>query len=63
MILHRKDAEKISEILSKFPNVQGFELEQTNHSGIGSITTMSFAQEINGVKGCFEVEVSGVSDW
>jgi hypothetical protein len=63
MILLRKDIEKILGILDKFPEVQGFELNQERSSGIGSITTMSFAHEHNGVKGCLEVEISGVEDW
>ena len=63
MFIHRKDIEKIKEVLDKFPNLEVFELEQTGHSGIGSITTMTFAHEVNGTKGNFEVEISGVEDW
>lgn len=63
MILHRKDIEKIMGVLEKFPNVEAFELEQSGHTGIGSITTMTFAQEINGLRGSFDIEISGVEDW
>ncbi len=63
MILIRKDIEKILDILDKFPEVNGFELLQEGSSGIGKITTMSFALEQNGVSGNFEVEISGVSEW
>jgi hypothetical protein len=63
MILIRKDIEKILDILDKFPEVNGFELHQEGSSGIGKITTMSFAHEHNGVKGCLEVEISGVESW
>jgi len=63
MILIRKDVEKILEILDKFPEVKGFELHQEGSSGIGKITTISFAHEHNGVTGCLEVEISGVTDW
>ena len=63
MFLHRKDIEKIKEILDKFQDVDTFELEQSGHSGIGSVTTMTFAQNINGLSGSFDVEISGVEDW
>ena len=63
MILIRKDIEKILDILDKFPEVNGFELHQEGSSGIGKITTMSFVHEHNGVKGCLEVEISGVESW
>lgn len=63
MILHRKDIEKIMSILEKFQDVEVFELEQSGHSGIGSITTMTFAQEVNGMRGSFDIEISGVEDW
>ena len=63
MYLQRKDIDKITEILKQFPNVQVFDVQSENHSGIGSTTTMRFECEVNGVKGEFEVEISGVEDW
>ena len=63
VVLHRNDIERISDILSKFPDVQAFELTQESSSGIGSVTSITFAQYINGHKGSFEVEVSGVEHW
>jgi hypothetical protein len=63
MILHRKDIEKIVEVLEKFPDVLVFELDQDGRSGIGAITTMTFSQEVNGMRGSFDVEISGVEDW
>ena len=63
MFLHRKDIEKIKEVLEKFPDLEVFELEQSSHSGIGSITTMTFAREVNGMRGSFDIEISGVEDW
>lgn len=63
VILHRNDIERISEILAKFPDVEAFELTQESSSGIGSVTYVTFAQDINGCKGSFEVEVSGVEHW
>ena len=63
VVLHRSDIEKISNILAKFPDVEAFELTQETSSGIGSVTYVTFAQNINGHKGSFEVEVSGVENW
>jgi hypothetical protein len=63
MILNRKDIEKIKSILDQFPDLDIFEIEQNSSSGIGSVTTMTFARELNGHRGSFAIEVSGVEDW
>ena len=63
VVLHRSDIERISDILTKFPDVEAFELTQETSSGIGSVTYVTFAQNINGHNGSFEVEVSGVENW
>lgn len=63
MILHRKDIEKIKEILNKFSDVEFFELEQEGGNGIGTYTHMTFTQEVNGQKGSFNIEIAGVEDW
>ena len=63
MFLNRKDIDKIKEVLDQFPTVDVFELDQDNSSGIGSVTVMTFSQEINGIRGSFDIEVSGVEDW
>ena len=63
VVLHRSDIERISDILAKFPDVEAFELTQETSSGIGSVTYVTFAQNINGHKGSFEVEVSGIENW
>lgn len=63
VVLRRSDIEKISDILAKFPDVEAFELTQETSSGIGSVTYVTFAQNINGHKGSFEVEVSGIENW
>ena len=63
MFLNRKDIDKIKEVLDQFPTVDVFELDQDSSSGIGSVTVMSFAHEVNGVIGNFTIEVSGVEEW
>lgn len=63
MYLHRKDIDKILDVLKKFPDVETFEIEQSNHSGIGSITTMTFSQTVNETDCELTVEISGVEDW
>lgn len=63
MYLHRKDIDTILDVLAKFPKVETFELKQDSSSGIGSITTLSFDTEVNGVNGNFVVEIDGVEDW
>lgn len=63
MLLNRKDIEKIQSILDQFPDVELFELERDSSSGIGSVVSMSFSHDVNGVKGSFEIEISGVEDW
>jgi len=63
MILHKKDIEKIQEILVKFPDVETFEIDSDSSSGIGAIVTMSFDYAVNDVRGSFKVEISGVENW
>lgn len=63
MILHRKDIEKIKEILDKFSTVEVFEIQQESGNGIGTCTCMTFAQEVNGERGSFNIEIAGVEDW
>ena len=63
MFLHKDDIIRIQEILKKFPDVNVFELESDNSSGIGSHTTMKFYHEVNGIEGEFTVTVSNVENW
>jgi hypothetical protein len=63
MYLNRKDIEKINSVLDQFPDLEGFELNEENSSGIGSIVTMTFSREINGIMGAFTVEIAGVEQW
>ena len=63
MILHKKDIEKIQEVLAKFPEVETFEIDSDHSSGIGAYVTMTFNHEVNGMRGSFNIEISGVEDW
>ena len=63
MYLNRKDLEQLQEVLTKFPDVEHFQLVQDSGSGIGSVTTIVFTQEVNGYTGQFKIEISGVEDW
>jgi hypothetical protein len=63
VFLNKNDITKIQEVLSKFPEVEYFEINQETGSGIGSVTTMTFTYEVNGYVGQFEIELSGVEDW
>jgi hypothetical protein len=63
MFLNRKDIEKIKSVLDQFPDLDVFEIEQNSSSGIGSVTTITFARDINGIRGSFTIEISGVEDW
>ena len=63
IFLTRKDIEKIKDVLDQFPDLDIFELEQDSSSGIGSVTSMTFAREINGLRGSFQIEVSGIENW
>lgn len=63
MFLSRKDIEKIQSVLEKFPDTETFELDADSSSGIGTIITMTFVQEVNGMRGSFNVEISGVEAW
>ena len=63
MYLNRKDIEKINSVLDQFPDLDRFELNEENCRGIGSIVTMTFSQEVNGIIGAFTVEIAGVEQW
>ena len=63
MFLNRKDIEKIASVLEQFKDVENFELVSDTSSGIGTYLTMTFDQEVNGMRGSFTVEISGVEDW
>lgn len=63
MNITKKDVERILEIMTQFPEVDQFELDQYNDSGIGSLTTLIVHTTINGIKGKFTIEISNLEDW
>jgi hypothetical protein len=63
MYLHKEELKKMLEILEQFPEAEIVDVEVDSSSGIGSVTTMKFNTEVNGVNGTFEVEISGVENW
>ena len=63
MYLNRKDIEKINSILNQFPDLERFELNEDHNSGIGSIVSMTFSRDVNGIIGAFTVEIAGVEQW
>lgn len=63
VIMNKEEIQKISDILSKFPDVSTFQLHQDNGSGIGSVTELVFNHTVNGYTGEFCIEISGVENW
>ena len=49
--------------MENFPEVDKFELDQDNSSGIGSLTTLIVHTTINSIKGKFTIEISNLEDW
>lgn len=63
MYITRKDVEKILEVMEKFPIEESYCLETGVQSGIGNIMTLTVPTIINGIKGKFTTEISGVENW
>jgi len=63
MNITKKEVERILEVISQFPEVDQFELDQNNGSGIGSLTTLIVPTTIYGIKGKFTIEISNLEDW
>ena len=63
MYITIEEIQKISEIMTQFPEAQSFKLEETGHSGIGSITNLIVQTKVNGLDGTFTVEISGAENW
>lgn len=63
MLLHRDDLEKMVELSQKFPDVEFFDVESDNSSGIGATVTMKVQTKISDIEGTFEVVISSVENW
>ena len=63
MFITREEVQKISETMEKFPEAQSFKLEQSAHSGIGSVLTLVVHTKVNGLDGVFKTEISGAENW
>lgn len=63
MFLHRDDLKKMIEIAEKFPEVEFFEVESDNSSGIGAHVTMKVQTKIEDIEGTFEMVISSVENW
>ena len=63
MHLTRTDVAKMYEIMSYFPDVSRFEINQDGTSGIGTVTIMTMFAIVNGYEGKFTVEISGTENW
>jgi hypothetical protein len=63
MYITKKEVERILEVMAPFSEVDKFELDQNNSSGIGSLTTLTVPTTLYGIKGKFTIEISNLEDW
>jgi hypothetical protein len=63
MYITKKDAEKILDVMKKFPEDTVYRLKMDNSSGIGSTMTLTVETTVEGFAGNFTVEISGVENW
>lgn len=63
MILHRDDLKKMVALSEKFSDVEFFEVESDNSSGIGAHVTMKIQTKIEDIEGTFEMVISSVENW
>lgn len=63
MYITKKDAEKILDVMNKFPEDTVYRLTMDNSSGIGSTMTLTVETTVEGLAGKFAVEISGVENW
>jgi hypothetical protein len=63
MYITKKDAEKMLDVMNKFPEDTVYRLVTDNSSGIGSIMTLTVETTVEGLAGKFTVEISGVENW
>lgn len=61
--LTRKDIKKIEEILDNYPELNIFKLTESDSNGIGTTLEMEFDMKLSGLKGKFNIEISGVENW
>lgn len=58
-----KDLEKMADVLRAFDIQGSFQVLSDTSSGIGSVITMQFEQEMHGRPVTMSVEIAGVEDW
>ena len=63
--LSREDLDKIQNILSRILGDQDkmVSLTEERVSGIGSVLTLSFDYNVDGIPGKYSTEISGVETW
>jgi hypothetical protein len=63
MYILKNEVEKILEVMNEYPDARAFRLEESGHSGIGSILTLTVETKINGRNVEVSTEISGVENW
>lgn len=63
MYITRKEVEKILTVMDEFPDANSYKLEETGHSGIGSILNLTMEMKINERDAHVIVEIAGVENW
>jgi hypothetical protein len=61
MRLTRKQIDQLGEIIDHFPNIDLFELEETNMSGIGPMISVKFS--LFGKKPDASIDITDVESW
>ena len=63
MYILKQEVEKILEVMNEYPDARGFRLEESGHSGIGSIMTLVVETKINARDVEVSIEIAGVESW
>jgi hypothetical protein len=65
IVLTREDLDKIQNILSKIlgDKEKVLTLTEDRIAGIGSVLTLSFDYNVDGITGKYSTEISGVEAW
>lgn len=65
IVLTREDLDKIQNVLQRVLGDQEKQLSLTEDrmAGIGSVLTLSFDYNVDGIPGKYSTEISGVEDW